>query len=149
MTPRRAEGPIGWKILIHRKGWRSVRRAGWAVDWQRAAKAHVDGLAARPSAAAVSFRDPGATAIGERIREFYNSAHEAMTTATSALVACRVRLWAEAIARLKGQVRGSGPLAVEHVRLQSRAGGFSVERVWRSPGSLERVWPDLRSYDVV
>src|SRR5512142_314453 len=48
----------------------------------------------------VGFRDPGATVIGEKIREILLSpAHEAMTTPAEVLLymAARVQLWAQEI----------------------------------------------------
>ncbi len=71
---------------------------------------------------AVGFRDPGATVIGEKIREILLSpAHEAMTTPAEVLLymAARVQLWAEKIkpAVERGQVRGAGSLAFKHLCL--------------------------------
>ena len=60
------------------------------VDWL--AKQGVD---------VVSFREPGATAIGEKIRHILlNPEHMAMTTATEVMLymAARVQLWNEKIA---------------------------------------------------
>ena len=50
--------------------------------------------------AVASFRDPGATVIGEKIREILLSpAHQAMTTSAEVLLymAARAQLWAEEI----------------------------------------------------
>ena len=75
--------------------------------------------------ATVGFRDPGATVIGEKIREILLSpAHEAMTTPAEVLLymAARVQLWAEKIAPAlkEGKCVVAGSLAFEHLCL-SRA----------------------------
>jgi dTMP kinase len=99
--------------------------------------------------AVASFRDPGATVIGEKIREILLSpAHQAMTTATEVLLymAARAQLWAEEIAPALRQ----GKCVVVDRWLSSTcayqgfAGGFGIDKVIALAGnSLERVWPDL------
>lgn len=99
--------------------------------------------------AAVGFRDPGATVIGEKIREILLSpAHEAMTTPVEVLLymAARVQLWAETIKPALGE----GKCVVMDRWLSSTcayqgyAGAFGVEKVIDiAQDSLERVWPDL------
>ena len=99
--------------------------------------------------AAVGFRDPGATVIGEKIREILLSpAHEAMTTPAEVLLymAARVQLWAEKIKPALGE----GKCVVMDRWLSSTcayqgyAGAFGVEKVIDiAQNSLERVWPDL------
>ena len=99
--------------------------------------------------ATVGFRDPGATVIGEKIREILLSpAHEAMTTPAEVLLymAARVQLWAEKI----GPALSEGECVVMDRWLSSTcayqgyAGEFGVEKVIDiAQDSLERVWPDL------
>lgn len=99
--------------------------------------------------ATAGFRDPGATIIGEEIREILLSpAHEAMTTPTEVLLymAARTQLWAEQIApALK-----AGTCVVldrwlsSTCAYQGHAGGFGMDKVVAiAQDSLERVWPDL------
>lgn len=99
--------------------------------------------------ATASFRDPGATVIGEKIREILLSpAHEAMTTPAEVLLymAARVQLWAEGIAPA---LREGKCVVVDRwlsstCAYQGYAGGFGVEKVIGiARDSLERVWPDL------
>ncbi|MBN1506715.1 MAG: dTMP kinase [Sedimentisphaerales bacterium] len=99
--------------------------------------------------AAAGFRDPGATAIGEKIREILlSTAHEAMTTPAEVLLymAARVQLWAEGIApALKdGKCVVVDRWLSSTCAYQGYAGGFGVEKVIGiARDSLERVWPDL------
>lgn len=96
-----------------------------------------------------SFRDPGATVIGEKIREILLSpAHEAMTTPTEVLLymAARAQLWTESIA----PALHDGACVVLDRWLSSTcayqgfAGGFGMDKVIAvAQGCLERVWPDL------
>lgn len=96
-----------------------------------------------------SFRDPGDTSIGEKIREILlNPKHLAMDTRTELLLymAARAQLWAERIAPA---------LQVNHCVVVDRwlsstyayqgyAGGFGTDKVIRiATDCLERVWPDL------
>lgn len=96
-----------------------------------------------------SFRDPGATAIGEKIREILLSpAHEVMTTPTEVLLymAARAQLWAESI----GPALQDGACVLLDRWLSSTcayqgfAGGFGIDKVVAvAQDCLERVWPDL------
>ena len=97
----------------------------------------------------VGFRDPGTTAIGEKIRDILLSpAHEAMTTSTEVLLymAARAQLWAEGIAPALTE---SKCVVLDRwlsstCAYQGHAGGFGMEKVIRiAQDSLERVWPDL------
>ena len=99
--------------------------------------------------AAVGFRDPGATVIGEKIREILLSpAHEAMTTPAEVLLymAARVQLWAE---KIKPALREGKCVVMDRwlsstCAYQGYAGEFGVEKVIDiAQDSLERVWPDL------
>jgi dTMP kinase len=98
---------------------------------------------------AAGFRDPGATLIGEKVREILLSpAHEAMTTTTEVLLymAARVQLWAEGIAPAlkEGKCVVLDRWLSSTCAYQGHAGGFGVERVIKiARDSLERVWPDL------
>ncbi len=95
------------------------------------------------------FRDPGDTAIGERIREILLSpAHDTMTTMTEFLLymAARAQLWTGQIA----PALEAGACVVldrwlsSTYAYQGRAGGFGGDKVLRIAGdSLERMWPDL------
>ena len=97
----------------------------------------------------VSFRDPGDTDIGEKIRQILlNPEHDAMDTRTELLLymAARAQLWAEKI---------SPALEANHCVVLDRwlsstcayqgcAGGFVMEKVIKiATDCLERVWPDL------
>jgi dTMP kinase len=99
--------------------------------------------------ATAGFRDPGGTAIGEKIREILLSpAHEAMTTPTEVLLymAARAQLWAEGIrpALEEGRCVVLDRWLSSTCAYQGYAGGFGVERVIAiARDSLERVWPDL------
>ncbi len=97
----------------------------------------------------VSFRDPGTTMIGEKIREILLSpAHEAMTTPTEVLLymAARAQLWAEEIAPALQQ--GKCVLLDRWISstcaYQGHAGQFGIDKVIAiGTDSLDRVWPDL------
>ena len=96
-----------------------------------------------------TFRDPGGTAIGEKIRQILLSPeHEAMSTAAEVLLymAARVQLYAEKI----------GPALKENkcvvldrwlsstCAYQGYAGGFGMDKVIKiAEDCLERPWPDL------
>ena len=84
--------------------------------------------------ATVGFRDPGATVIGEKIREILLSpAHEAMTTPAEVLLymAARVQLWAEKIkpALSEGKCVVLDRWLSSTCAYQGYAGGFGVEKV--------------------
>ena len=97
----------------------------------------------------VGFRDPGATVIGEKIREMLLSpAHEAMTTPSEVLLymAARVQLWAEKIkpALSEGKCVVLDRWLSSTCAYQGYAGAFGMEKVIEiARASLERVWPDL------
>lgn len=96
-----------------------------------------------------SFRDPGTTVIGEKIREILLSpAHEAMTTPTEVLLymAARAQLWAEEIAPALEQ--GKCVLLDRWISstcaYQGHAGQFGIDKVIAiGTDALDRIWPDL------
>jgi dTMP kinase len=99
--------------------------------------------------ATVGFRDPGATVIGEKIREILLSpAHEAMTTPAEVLLymAARVQLWAE---KIKPALNEGWCVVLDRwlsstCAYQGYAGAFGMDKVIEiARASLERVWPDL------
>lgn len=96
-----------------------------------------------------SFRDPGTTAIGEKIREILLSpAHEAMTTPTEVLLymAARAQLWAEEIAPAlrQGKCVLLDRWLSSTCAYQGHAGLFGMDKVIAiGADSLDRVWPDL------
>lgn len=97
----------------------------------------------------VSFRDPGDTDIGEKIRQILlNPEHDAMDTRTELLLymAARAQLWAEKIApalEAKQCVILDRWLS-STCAYQGHAGGFGMEKVIKiATDCLERVWPDL------
>jgi dTMP kinase len=100
-------------------------------------------------ATAVRYRDPGATVIGERIREILLSpAHAAMTTPTEVMLymAARAQLWAESIgpALKAGQCVVLDRWLSSTCAYQGHAGGFGMDKVIAiADDALERVWPDL------
>lgn len=96
-----------------------------------------------------TFRDPGATAIGEMVRQILlNPEHVAMETATEVLLymAARVQLWNEKIAPV---LRADKCVVVDRwlsstCAYQGCAGGFGIGKVVKiATDCLERVWPDL------
>ena len=99
--------------------------------------------------ATASFRDPGTTVIGEKVREILLSpAHDAMTTSTEVLLymAARAQLWAEEIAPAleQGQCVLLDRWLSSTCAYQGYAGGFGINRVVAiAADSLERAWPDL------
>ncbi|MHC4121044.1 MAG: dTMP kinase [Planctomycetota bacterium] len=95
------------------------------------------------------FRDPGDTAIGEKIREILlNPEHLAMNTRTELLLymAARAQLWAEKIAPA---LRDDRCVVLDRwlsstCAYQGYAGGFGTDKVISiATDCLERVWPDL------
>ena len=95
------------------------------------------------------FRDPGGTAIGEKIRQvLLNPEHIAMSTPTEVLLymAARAQLWAEKIAPA---LKNNKCVVLDRwlsstCAYQSHAGGFGMEKIIKiAADSLERVWPDL------
>jgi dTMP kinase len=98
---------------------------------------------------AIGFRDPGGTAIGEKIREILlNPEHLAMSTEAEVLLymAARVQLWKEKISpalQEKKCVVLDRWLSSTYA-YQGWAGGFGVEKIINlAQGCLDRVWPDL------
>jgi len=96
-----------------------------------------------------TFRDPGATEIGEQIRHILlNPQHVAMGTRTELLLymAARAQLWAEKIApalKAKKCVLLDRWLS-STCAYQGHAGGFGVEKIIKiATDCLERAWPDL------
>ncbi|HPD47678.1 MAG TPA: dTMP kinase [Anaerohalosphaeraceae bacterium] len=98
---------------------------------------------------AVGFRDPGDTAVGEKIRDILlDPEHVALGTRAEMLLymAARAQLWEEKI----GPALDAGACVVmdrwvsSTCAYQGCAGGFGIENVVRIAGDcLERVWPDL------
>ena len=97
----------------------------------------------------VSYRDPGTTVVGEKIREILlDTAHEGMGDNVEVLLymAARAQLWKEHI----GPDLASGKCVLMDRWLSSTcayqgcAGGFGMEKVIKIAGdALERAWPDL------
>ncbi len=96
-----------------------------------------------------SFRDPGDTAIGEKIREILLSPeHTAMDTRVELLLymAARAQLWAEKIAPA---LKDDRCIVLDRwlsstCVYQGHAGGFGIDKVIKiAADCLERVWPDL------
>ena len=96
-----------------------------------------------------SFRDPGDTDIGEKIRHILlNPEHDSMDTRTELLLymAARAQLWAEKIAPAleANQCVVLDRWLSSTCAYQGCAGGFGMERVIKiATDCLERVWPDL------
>jgi dTMP kinase len=95
------------------------------------------------------YRDPGDTAIGEKIREILlNPEHLAMSTQTEVLLymAARVQVWIEKIAPALHENRCVllDRWLSSTCAYQGWAGGFGIDRVIKiATDCLERVWPDL------
>ena len=96
-----------------------------------------------------SFRDPGDTAIGEKIREILlNPEHLAMSTQTEVMLymAARVQLWVE---KISPALEANQCVVLDRwlsstCAYQGCAGGFGVEKVIKiATDCLKRVWPDL------
>jgi len=101
------------------------------------------------SVPASRFRDPGDTAIGEKIREILlNPEHLAMNTRTELLLymAARAQLWAE---KISPALKANQCVILDRwlsstCAYQGFAGGFGTDKVIRiATDCLERVWPDL------
>ena len=98
---------------------------------------------------AATFRDPGATVIGEEIRQILlNPDHAVMSTRTELLLymASRAQLWAEKMAPAleAGMCVILDRWLSSTCAYQGYAGGFGMEKVIElAEGSLERCWPDL------
>ena len=97
----------------------------------------------------VTFRDPGATAIGEKVRQILlNPEHIAMGTATEVMLymAARVQLWQEEIAPSLQQNKCVllDRWLSSTCAYQGYAGGFGMEKIIKvAEDCLERPWPDL------
>jgi dTMP kinase len=96
-----------------------------------------------------TFRDPGTTAIGEKIRQILlNPEHIAMGTRTELLLymAARAQLWQEKIAPAlnKNKCVILDRWLSSTCAYQGYAGGFGIENVINiAQDCLERCWPDL------
>ena len=108
------------------------------VDWLKEQGADV-----------VTFREPGGTAIGEKVRQILlNPNHIAMDTATEVMLymAARVQLWQEKIALALKQNKCVilDRWLSSTCAYQGYAGGFAMEKVIKiAEDCLKRVWPDL------
>lgn len=97
----------------------------------------------------VSFRDPGDTTVGEKIRQILLSPeHAVMDTRTELLLymAARAQLWAEEIAPALGENKCVvlDRWLSSTCAYQGYAGRFGVDKVIKiATDSLERPWPDL------
>lgn len=96
-----------------------------------------------------TFREPGGTAIGEKIRQvLLNPEHIAMSTAAEVMLytAARVQLWAEKIAPA---LKENKCVILDRwlsstCAYQGFAGGFGIDKVIKiAKDCLERPWPDL------
>jgi len=108
------------------------------VDWLK-----------KQGVAAETFREPGGTAIGEKIRQILlNPEHIAMSTETEVMLymAARVQLWTEKIAPALKQNKC---VVIDRwlsstCAYQGFAGGFTMEKVIKlASDCLEKPWPDL------
>jgi len=95
------------------------------------------------------FRDPGDTAIGEKIREILlNPEHLSMNTQTEVMLymAARAQLWVEKIAPAlqTNQCVVLDRWLSSTCAYQGFAGDFGMDKVIRiAEDCLERAWPDL------
>ena len=96
-----------------------------------------------------SFRDPGDTEIGEKIREILlNPEHAAMNVQTEVMLymAARSQLWAE---KLAPALREERCVLLDRwisstCAYQGFAGEFGIDKVVKiASDCLERIWPDL------
>ncbi|NLW84312.1 MAG: dTMP kinase [Phycisphaerae bacterium] len=98
--------------------------------------------------AVVSYRDPGTTVIGEKIREILlNPCHTAMADNVEVLLymAARAQLWAEHIGPdlVHGRCVVMDRWLSSTCAYQGCAGGFGVDKVLSiAADALERIWPD-------
>jgi len=96
-----------------------------------------------------TFRDPGDTAIGEKIRQvLLNPEHQTMSTRTELLLymAARVQLWQEKIAPAlqAGKCVILDRWLSSTCAYQGYAGGFGMDNIIKiAEGCLEKPWPDL------
>ena len=95
------------------------------------------------------FRDPGTTAIGEKIRQILlNPEHVAMSTSTELLLymAARAQLWEEGIGPALKQEKCVvlDRWLSSTCAYQGFAGGLGVEKIMKiAADCLSRPWPDL------
>jgi len=100
-------------------------------------------------AAVETFREPGGTAIGEKIRQILlNPEHIQMSTRSELLLymAARAQLWEEkiALALKKGKCVVLDRWLSSTCAYQGCAGGFGIDNVIKiAMDCLERHWPDL------
>jgi dTMP kinase len=96
-----------------------------------------------------TFREPGGTAIGEKIRQILlNPEHIAMGTETEVMLymAARVQLWQE---KIKPALKENKCVVLDRwlsstCAYQSFAGGFGIDKVIKiAEDCLKRPWPDL------
>ncbi len=96
-----------------------------------------------------TFREPGGTAIGEKIRQILlNPEHIAMSTETEVMLymAARVQLWQE---KISPALKENKCVIIDRwlsstCTYQGFAGGFTIEKVIKIAGDcLEKPWPDL------
>lgn len=108
------------------------------VDWLKEKGVAVEAL-----------REPGGTAIGEKIRQILlNPEHIAMNTTTEVMLymAARVQLWEEKIAPA---LKENKCVVLDRwlsstCAYQGYAGGFSIDNVIKiATDCLKRPWPDL------
>jgi dTMP kinase len=97
----------------------------------------------------VSYRDPGTTLIGEKIRDILlDTTHEGMGDNVEVLLymASRAQLWKEHIAPdlAAGKCVLMDRWLSSTCAYQGWAGGFGIEKVLKiATDALERVWPDV------
>lgn len=97
----------------------------------------------------VSYRDPGTTLVGEKIRDILlDVAHEGMGDNVEVLLymAARAQLWKEHIAPdlASGRCVLMDRWVSSTCAYQGWAGGFGIEKVLKIAGdALERLWPDV------
>ena len=98
---------------------------------------------------AETFREPGGTAIGEKIREILlNPEHVAMSTQTEVMLymAARVQLWNE---KIKVALESGSCVVIDRwlsstCAYQGWAGNFGVDNIIKlATDCLEKPWPDL------
>ncbi len=96
-----------------------------------------------------TFRDPGTTAIGEKVRQILlNPEHLTMSTVTEVMLymAARTQLWVEEIAPALAQNKCVilDRWLSSTCAYQGHAGQFGIEKIIRiAEDCLERTWPDL------
>ena len=97
----------------------------------------------------VSYRDPGTTLVGEKIRDILlDVAHEGMGDNVEVLLymAARAQLWKEHIAPdlAAGKCVLMDRWLSSTCAYQGLAGGFGIDKVIKiATDSLERLWPDV------